>query len=64
MPITREHPLILQLIKAFGIPKDCTKFTINASLGDVVTVDCQFYPKDNGGIKQLKKYRLEELNNE
>jgi hypothetical protein len=46
------------LIKALGLPRNTLAFTLRAKVGDIVTVECEYYPDDGGIVAALAEYGL------
>jgi len=46
------------LVKALGLPKMTTSFTLRVAAGEIVTVSCEYYPEDGGIVPALAVYDL------
>jgi len=65
MPIPTTDKVVMQLMKLFGIPDNCSSFVIRADVGEMVRVDCTFLPDAlENGLEKIKHYTLEEITEE
>lgn len=52
------HQLSAKLVAALGLPRNTAAFTLRARAGEVVTVECEYYPDDGGIVAALAEYGL------
>lgn len=59
MPIM-GHQISQAMLDALGLPKHVTAFSLHVRAGDIMTVDCEYYPDDLPAVeKALASYTLE-----
>ena len=56
---TAEKSLFIRhMIEVLGLPKNTVAFTLQASVGDMVTIKCSYYPDVDEGHLVSKRFKL------
>lgn len=59
MPILSENdPFIMWLLKNLGLPKNTVNFSLDAGVGKIVKITCEYYP-DPGAETITKSWNIE-----
>lgn len=54
---------VLELARALGVPDKCVSFSLNAAVGEALTVTAEYFPSDEqieAAHSVIRKYRLVE----
>ena len=58
---TLYGPLVAQVVKALGLPKNTRSFVLRASVDEVMTIECEYFPDeiDVDALPTLAVFELE-----
>lgn len=56
--ITHLDPLVTELVRVLGLPKQTIMFTIRATVDRPVEVDCTYYPTPEKSMVVTERYQL------
>lgn len=51
--MTRE--LVVQLMKALGVPARCRWFELRVAVDEAITIKCEFYPDEGPQVDEAKQ---------
>jgi hypothetical protein len=56
--VESEDPDLLPMLKALGMPDNCTRFRLTFQVNAAVEAEATFYPDVGSDVQVFKKYKL------